>query len=72
MCALAAKKKAKRQHVDLIVKVFKENLETSFPGEEYRMPIKDPQRVGGLNESGWLWKEGRKVRIFEFFYGRHK
>ena len=47
-----------RQYVDLIIKIFKENLKMPFPDEEgYRMPVKDVQgrrRVVRL----WLWIGG--------------
>ena len=49
-----AKKKAIHYHVDLFVKVFEENPETSFAEDGgYRIPIKDVQG-GGQIKIGWL------------------
>ena len=43
LCALALRK-AIRHYVELVVEVFEENLEISFPGRgRYQMPIKDGQ-----------------------------
>ena len=64
------KKKAIHYHVDLVVKVFEENPETSFAEDGgYRMPIKDVQ--GGRSDQNWMVVfKAEGIRIFDFFCGR--